>query len=147
VPVPREAVPRGGGRPAVRWLDFSAGSGRLEISSPAAVPTGTAEPPWPTPVECYLAQFAPPAADWSIGSFETGTVELDTAGIVAAVAGALVAVGVLPPDSAVLTGLEDSVHSDWRMAMSDRQLALMDGWAGRASAAGLAVLLPLGPPL
>ena len=50
-----------GGWPAVRWLEFSAGSGapvRVKIPSPAAVPTGTAEPPWPTPAECYLDQLA-----------------------------------------------------------------------------------------
>ena len=137
-----------GDRPAVRWLEFSAGSGppvRVEIPSAAAVPTGTAEPSWPTPAECYLDQLAPPDHDWSIGSFETGTVELDTAAIVAAVADALLAVGALPPDSAVLTGITDRVHLDWHLALSDRQRALMDPWAspGQASAADLAVRLPL----
>ena len=124
-----------------------AGSGqpvRAEILSSAAVPTGTTEPPWPTPAECYLAQFAPPAAEWSLGSFATGTVGLDTAGIVTAVAAALLAVGALPPDSAVLTGLPGSARSDWRLVLSDRQLALMDTSAGpgRANGAGLAVRLP-----
>ena len=137
-----------GGRPAVRWLEFSAGSGpavRVEIPSAAAVPTGIAGPPWPTPAECYLDQVAPPDHDWSIGSFETGTVELDTAAIVAGVAGALVAVGALPPDSAVLTGITDRVRPDWHLALSGRQRALMDPWAspGRASGADLAVRLPL----
>jgi hypothetical protein len=146
VPASGEAGSRGG-RPAVRWLEFSAGSGqpiRVEIPSPGSVPTGTAELPWPTPAECYLAALAPPAPDWSIGSFETGTVKLDIAGIVAAVAGALLAVGALPPDSAVLTGTPDRAYSDWRMALSDRQLTLMDTWAGpgQASGAGLAVRLP-----
>jgi hypothetical protein len=146
VPASREAGARGG-RPAIRWVEFSAGSGppaRVEVPPPAVVPAGTAEPPWPTAAECYLAQLAPPARDWSLGSFETGTVELDTAGIVAAVAEALLAVGALPPDSPVLTGIPDSVRPDWRLALSDRQLALMDTWAGpgRASGAGLAVRLP-----
>ncbi len=138
----------GGGWPAVRWLEFSAGSGapvRVKIPSPAAVPTGTAEPPWPTPAECYLDQLAPPDHDWSIGSFETGTVELDTAAIVAAVADALLAVGALPPDSAVLTGITHRVRPDWHLALSDRQRALMDPWAspGQASGADLAARLPL----
>jgi hypothetical protein len=146
VPAPSEAR-SGGGRPAVRWLEFSAGSGqpvRVEIPSPGSVPTGTTEPPWPTPAECYLAGLAPPAPDWSLGSSETGTVELDTAGIVAAVADALLAVGALPPDSAMLTGIPDSAHSDWSIALSDRQAALMDRWPGpgRASNVGLAVRLP-----
>jgi hypothetical protein len=135
-------------RPAVRWLQFSAGSGppvRVEIPLPAAVPTGTTEPPWPTPAECYLDELAPPDHDWSIGSFETGTVELDTAAIVAAVAGALLAVGALPPDSAVLTGITDRVRPDWHLALSDRQRALMDPWGSprQASGADLAVRLPL----
>ncbi|MGH3149144.1 MAG: hypothetical protein ACRDOB_00220 [Streptosporangiaceae bacterium] len=147
------AVPASGeagfrdGRPAVRWLEFSAGSGRpvrVEIPPPAVMPTGTTEPPWPAPAECYLAELPPPARDWSIGSSQTGTVELDTAGIVAAVAGALLAAGALPPDSAVLTGLRDSVRSDWRLALNDRQLALTDTWAGPASGAGLAIRLPFG---
>ena len=44
VPVGGEAGSRGG-RPAVQWLEFAAGSGppvRIEIPSPAAVPAGTA---------------------------------------------------------------------------------------------------------
>jgi len=147
VPVRGEAGSRGGG-PAIRWLEFSAESGppvRVTIPSAAAVPTGTTEPPWPTPAECYLDQLAPPDHDWSIGSFETGTVELDTAAIMAAVAEALAAVGALPPDSAVLTGITDRVRRDWHLALSDRQRALMEPWAspGQASGADLAVRLPL----
>ena len=69
----------------------------MEIPAPGSVPTGTTEPTWTTPAECYLAALAPPAPDWSIGSFETGTVELDTAGIMAAVADALLAVGSASP--------------------------------------------------
>jgi hypothetical protein len=145
VPSSRQAGSRGR-EPAVRWLEFSAGSGRparVEVLSSAAVLTGTTEPPWPTPAECYLAQVAPPARDFSIGSRETGTVELDTGAIVAAVAGALLAVGAVPPDSALLAGLPGSVRSDWRLDPSERQVALMDPWApGPASSAGLTVRLP-----
>jgi hypothetical protein len=142
-----EAGSRGGG-PAVRWLELSADSGppvRVEISLPATVPTGTTQPPWPTPAECYLGLLAPPDHDWSIGSFESGTVGLDTAAIVAAVADALLAVGALRPDSAVFTGITDRVRPDWHLALSDRQRALMDPWAspGHASGADLAVRLPL----
>ncbi len=141
-----EAV-RGGGS-AVRWLELSAGAGtppvRFEISSPGAVPTGIARPPWPTPAECYLDQLAPPDRKWSIGSFETGTVELDTAAIVAAVADALVAVGAVPADSAVLTGITERVRRDWRLALSDQQLALTDPWDSSGQGADLAARLPLG---
>jgi hypothetical protein len=54
---------------------------------------------------------------------------------VAGVAGALLAVGALSPDSAVLTGITDRVRPDWHLALSGRQRALMDPWAspGRAS--------------
>ena len=131
VPVRGEAASLGesgsrGSRTAVRWLELSAGSGtpvRVEISSSATVPTGTTQPPWPTPAECYLDQLAPPDHDWSIGSFETGTVELDTAAIVAGVAGGLLAVGALPPDSALLPGITDRVRRDWQLTLGDRQMA------------------------
>ena len=57
----------------------------------------------------------------------------------------IVAVGALPPDSAVLTGITDRVRPDWHLALSDRQEALMKPWAspGQASGADLAVRLPL----
>ncbi len=145
------AEPVRGGGSAVRWLELSAGAEsppvRFEVPAPAAVPTGTARPPWPTPAECYLDQLAPPAREWSIGSFETGTVELDTAAIVAAVADALLAVGALPPDSALLAGIAERVRPDWRLVLNDRQQGLMDPWTSSevTSDADLAVRLPLGP--
>ena len=132
VPAPGEAGPRGA-RPAVRWLELSGGSGqpaRLTILPPAAVPTGTTQPPWPTPAECYLAEL-PPLTEWSKGSFETGTVELDAAAIRAAVTGALLAVGALPPGSALLTGPPDPEPSGWQAALADQE-----------NSAGLAVRLP-----
>jgi len=154
VPVSGKAA-SGGGRPAVRWLEFSAVRGqrtppaRLEIRSPATVPTGTAEPPWPTPAEAYLAELAP-VYDWSIGSFETGSVELDAPEIVAAVASALLAVGALPPGSALLTAAQ---YRERRPARADWQRAVTHIWAddarervrraGRVNGAGLAVPVPL----
>ena len=147
VPAVGQAGARSGA--AARWVEFSAGFSqpvRVQIPPPAEVPAGTAQPPWPTPAECYLAEFAPPAADWSVGSAATGTVEFDTAAIQAAVAGALLAVGALPSGSPVLTGIRDRVHGDWRSALSDRQLALLHTQArtGQAASAGLAVRLPFG---
>jgi hypothetical protein len=133
VPAPGEAGSRGA-RPAIRWLELSGGSGqpaRLTILPPAAVPTGTTQPPWPTPAECYLAEL-PPLTEWSKGSFETGTVELDAAAIRAAVTGALLAVGALPPDSALLTSPPDHEPSSRRAPLTDQE-----------NSAGLAVRLPL----
>jgi hypothetical protein len=64
----------------VRWLDFAPASGpavRLAMPAPDRVATGTADPPWPTPAECYLAELAA-VTSMSIGA-SGGTVELDTA--------------------------------------------------------------------
>jgi hypothetical protein len=147
----------GTGRPVVRWLEFLAGSGqgegtgpvRLEIRPPAAVPTGTSEPVWPTPAEAYLAELAP-VYHWSLSSFETGSVDLDAPEIVAAVAGALLAVGALPPGSALL---EAPQYRERRPARADWQISVKHSWvagarermrrAGHANGAGLAVPLPL----
>lgn len=89
----------------VRWLDFAPASGpavRLVMPAPDRVAMGTADPPWPTPAECYLAELAA-VTSMSIGA-SGGTVELDTAQIVAVVADALLWAGALPPDSALLAG-------------------------------------------
>jgi hypothetical protein len=152
VPAPSKAASRGN-RPTVRWLEFSAGSGRpvrAEVPSPGSVPTGTAEPSWPTPAECYLAELASISEEWSIGSFETGTVELDPAGIVAAVTDALLAVGALPAASALLQRLPYREPTDWQAALVPRwgrhAHAYGTGPApgtGQESVAGLAVRLPL----
>ena len=133
---------------ALRWLEFAPASGpaaRVVMSAPARVATGTADPPWPTPAECYLAELA------SVTSVSIGTggrtVELDTAQIVAAVADALLWVGALPPDSALLSGAIETGggSSGWREPVVHlwgrraRRRAL-DGEPARA---GLAAGLPL----
>ncbi|MBV9383175.1 MAG: hypothetical protein JOY82_05205 [Streptosporangiaceae bacterium] len=142
-----------GGRPAVRWLELSAGSGesvRIIMLPPAVVPVGTAQTPWPTPAECYLAELASISEDWGIGSFETGAVQLDTAGIVAAVADALLAVGALPEDSALLARLPYREPADWREALVPRWGVHAHAYetmaapgTGRESGSGLVVRLPL----
>jgi hypothetical protein len=132
----------------VRWLEFAPASGpatRVTLPAPAQVATGTAEPPWPTPAECYLAELAA-VTSMSIGT-DGRTVELDTARIVAAVADALLWVGALPPDSPLLaertaagggtTGWREPLAHLW--GREARQRAL-DGEPARA---GLAVRLPL----
>jgi len=133
--------------PDVRWLEFTTRSGppvRLNLSSPAAVTTGLARPPWPNPAECYLAEFSPPAPDWALGSDETGVVHLDPAAIVSAVADALLAVGALPPDSPVLADLYGKLRDRWRPSPDDGQLAGMDRWASEeaGAVASLGVRLP-----
>lgn len=153
VPATGEAA-SGGGRPVVRWLEFSAGPGqgtpvRLEIRSPASVPTGTTDPAWPTPAEAYLGELAP-VYDWSLGSFETGPVELDAPEITAAVASALLAAGALPPGSALLTAAQ---YRERRPARADWQQAVRHMWAdqarerarraGQENGTGLAVPVPL----
>ena len=88
----------------VRWLEFAAASGpaaRVDLLPPAPVAAGEAEPPWPTPAEGYLAILG--AATSMTIATDGGTVELDTARIVATVADALLWVGALPPDAALLS--------------------------------------------
>jgi hypothetical protein len=141
----QEARAAGASTPEAR----AAGASTPEIRPPAAAPTGSTEPPWPTPAEAYLAELAP-VYDWSIGSFETGTVTLDAPEIVAAVAAALLAVGALPSGSALLTAAQ---YRERRPARADWQVAVMHMWAdgarervrlaGRPDAADLAVPFPL----
>ena len=131
-------------REAVRWLEFAvAGSQpvRLVMPAPAPAETGTAEPPWPTPAEAYLAELASvPSTSIATGD---ASVQLDNARIVAAVADALLWAGALPPDSAVLS--ERPVPFGWQ-----EELAHL--WARQAhrrardhepERAGLAVTVPL----
>ena len=102
---------------AVRWLEFAPASGRtarVVMPAPDWVATGTADPPWPTSAECYLAELAA-VTSMSIGT-DGGTVELDTAQIIATVADALLWVGALPPHSALLSGGTATGHgpAGWR---------------------------------
>jgi hypothetical protein len=131
------------GRP-VRWLEFGpAGSQPVRVVMPPPVPAGTgqAEPPWPTPAECYLANLAS-VTSMSIGS-DGGTVELDTERITAAVADALLWTGALPPDSSVLTGQSGS--RGWLEELAQRwgHEAWQRERDGEPARAGLAAGLPL----
>jgi len=131
---------------AVSWLEFAAGSEppvRVPLRAAGGVPTGPAEPPWPTPAECYLAALAS-VTSMSIGA-DDRTVELNTAGIVAAVADALLWVGALPPGSVLLSGAAPVPAASW-------QERLKQQWGGQAyqrarasepERVGLAVALPL----
>jgi hypothetical protein len=73
------------------------------LPSPAQVPVGRSDPPWPTPAECYLAALAPVT---TISIATSGTVAEagpeETAEIVAMVADSLIAVGALPVTSTLL---------------------------------------------
>jgi hypothetical protein len=92
-------------RPA--WFELApttgGAPGRVALPSPAQVPAGRSEPPWPTPAECYLAALAP-VTTISVGT--AGTVAEagpeETARIVATVADSLIAVGALPVTSTLL---------------------------------------------
>ena len=136
------------GKPA--WLEFSSGragtSGRVVLPVPGQVLTGTGDPQWPTPAECYLAALAP-AASVSIatsgGVAEAGPEE--TAEIVAKVADSLMAVGALPVTSTLLRAFPAS-GPGWHAPLAHR-------WGRRAQQRaagfrpaehrGLAVRLPL----
>ena len=79
------------------WLEFTPTAAgipaRVVLPSPAQVPMGTSDPPWPTAAECYLAALAP-VTSYSISDSITGSTAgpEDTAEIVAAVADSLMAV-------------------------------------------------------
>jgi hypothetical protein len=89
------------------WFELAptigGGPGRVALPSPAQVPVGRSDPPWPTPAEGYLAALAPVT---SISIETGGTVaeagREETAEIVATVADSLIAVGALPVTSTLL---------------------------------------------
>lgn len=106
------------------WFELSpttAGtSGRVALPSPAQVPVGRSDPPWPTPAECYLAALAP-VTSISIGTSDTvaeaGPEE--TAKIVAKVADSLIAVGALPVTSTLLREFPGS-GPGWHVQLAHR---------------------------
>ncbi len=133
---------------AVRWLEFAPASGpvaRVVMPAPTQVAMGAADPPWPTSAECYLAELAS-VTSMSIGA-AGGTIELDTAQIVATVADALLWVGALPPDSALLAGEASAGRgpAGWREPLA--HLWVRRAWRraldGEPARAGLAAGLPL----
>ncbi|MGH9065538.1 MAG: hypothetical protein ACRD0L_16515 [Acidimicrobiales bacterium] len=70
------------------WLELApAGAGRAErvVLSPPPVPVGRAEPPWPTPGECYLARLVPRRP---VGRIGVGLGPEEAAEVVATVADA-----------------------------------------------------------
>jgi hypothetical protein len=133
-------------------LEFAGPEGEaltVQLSRPEAVPTGTAEPRWPTPAEAYLAELSQ-VTKCSIGTGDD-SVELDTARIIAAVADALLAAGALPTGSALLYGEGSRERPAWQ-----RELSILwgrrrthatwpraDGTSVEPSRAALAARLPL----
>jgi hypothetical protein len=117
------------------WLEIaSAESGTAEriLIDPAPAgdgpgPAEAAAPRWPTPAEGFLAALA------KVGDVKVGWTDVEadkTAEIVAVVADCLLAVGALPPGSALLRGpaavQAATVHAPtWRDALAAR-------WARRA---------------
>ena len=109
-------------RPA--WFELAptigGGSGRVALPSPAEVPVGRSDPPWPTPAEGYLAALAPVT---SISMEASGTVAEagpeETAEIVATVADSLIAVGALPVTSTLLREFPGS-GPGWHAALAYR---------------------------
>jgi hypothetical protein len=95
-------------------------SGRVALPSPAQVPVGRSDPPWPTPAECYLAALAP-VTTISIGTSGTAAEAgpEETAEIVARVADSLIAVGALPVTSTLLHEVPGS-GPGWHAALAYR---------------------------
>jgi hypothetical protein len=123
-------VPHGVPSRAPAWLEIaSAESGTAERivlgPAPAADGPGPAEaaaPRWPTPAEGFLAALA------KVGDVKAGWTDVEadkTAEIVAVVADCLLAVGALPPGSALLRGRPAVQAPTWQDALAAR-------WARRA---------------
>ena len=95
--------------PDVAWLEIGpsgAGAVRVELVRPTALPSGTAAPPWPTPAECLLAGLVPELPPLEAeAQFGVGLDATEAMAVVASVAEALLAVGVLPLDSSLLRQL------------------------------------------
>ncbi len=132
----------------VHWLEFAAAESppvRVVMPAPASVATGSADPPWPTPAECYLAALAQ-VTSMSI-STDDRTAELDTAQIVAAVADALLRTGALPASSALLSGspAANGGNPGWRLPLMHllARHAHQRARTAEPHRAGLAVALPL----
>jgi len=135
-------------RPA--WFELAptigGASGRVAVPSPAQVPVGRSDPPWPTPAECYLAALAPVTSM----SIETGGTVAEagpeaTAEIVATVADSLIAVGALPVTSTLLREFPGSAPG-WHVQLAHRWLHRAHQQAARFRAAEhrrLVVQLPL----
>jgi len=90
------------------------------LPSPAQVPVGRSDPPWPTPAEGYLAALAPVTSI----SIETGGTVAEagpeeTAEIVATVADSLITVGALPVTSTLLREVPGSAPG-WHAALAHR---------------------------
>ena len=120
--------------------------GRVALPSPAQIPVGRGDPPWPTPAECYLAALA---LVTSISIATSGTVAEagpeETARIVATVADSLIAVGALPVTSTLLREFPAS-GPGWHAALAHRWGRRAHERADRFRAAEhrrLAVRLPL----
>ncbi len=140
-----DAEPRPAGK--VSWLEFSpadpGGDARVALPPAASVPVGKADPPWPTPAECYLAELAPTVRA-GINKTEFGREE--TTAIVAAVADSLLAVGSLPADSTLLRQRPADADRGWRHALVDtwsRRVNMGSGGFLPGEQLGLAVRLPL----
>jgi hypothetical protein len=142
------AEPNPAGTPA--WVEFTptaaGASGRVALPPPALVPVGAADPPWPAPAECYLAELARVThISISDAVSEAGAGPRDTAEIVATVADSLMAVGALPLTSSLLREFPGN-RPGWHTPLADR-------WGVRAyqrtsgfragEHRGLAVRLPL----
>jgi hypothetical protein len=132
------------------WFELAptigSASGRVALPSPAQIPVGRSDPPWPTPAECYLAALAPVT---SISIATSGTVAEagpeETAKIVAMVADSLTAVGALPVTSTLLREFPGS-GAGWHVHLAHRWGRRAHQQAARFRAAehrGLVVRLPL----
>ena len=137
--------------PDVAWLEIGpsgAGAVRVELVRPTALPSGTAAPPWPTPAECLLAGLVPELPPLEAeAQFGVGLDATEAMAVVASVAEALLAVGVLPLDSSLLRQLPAVRPSRWQSELArrfkPRALARLLGPVAEQDLVALGARLPL----
>ena len=137
--------------PDVAWLEIGpsgAGAVRVELVRPTALPSGTAAPPWPTPAECLLAGLVPELPPLEAeAQFGVGLDATEAMAVVASVADALLAVGVLPLDSSLLRQLPAVRPSRWQSELArrfkPRALARLLGPVAEQDLVALGARLPL----
>ena len=114
----------------------------------AACKSTPAAPPWPTPAECLLAGLVPELPPLEAeAQFGVGLDATEAMAVVASVAEALLAVGVLPLDSSLLRQLPAVRPSRWQSELArrfkPRALARLLGPVAEQDLVALGARLPL----
>ena len=122
--------------------------GACRTGSARGSPLGDGGAPWPTPAECLLAWLTPELPPLEAeAQFGVGLDATEAMAVVASVADALLAVGVLPLDSSLLRQLPAVRASRWQFELArrfkPRALARLLGPVAEQDLVALGARLPL----